>query len=373
MRPSSSSYRSIAVLSFAFTGLLAAFGGCAQPTSQPSTTSTTTSTTTATTTSSSGTGGTGGIDVHTDGGTGGDGGNCTYTEKQAEHIQLDMIFVIDQSDSMAGTKWLETTTTMTGFFNDAASAKIGAGLLFFPNHNEVMPCIPSEYAVLDVPINTLPANAFPLTNAFPAEATGNSTPTWGAMKGALLAATAYQDAHPKDKVVVVLVTDGDPNSCGNTTNNDIAILAKSARNYNGVLTYVIGVSGSIIENLDKIAVAGGTNAAYDITHDISEFAEKMKEIRSSALGCAFDIPKPPPGEDLDPNKVNFTYTPKGVGDAKVLLRADDLADCKGQPGWYYDSNLAPTKILLCPASCSTVQNDPDAKVTVLFGCISQVN
>jgi hypothetical protein len=62
-----------------------------------------------------------------------------------------------------------------------------------------------------------------------------------------------------------------------------------------------------------------------------------------------------------------------MGMSKVLLRADDLTDCNGQPGWYYDSNIAPTKIILCPASCTTVQADTAAKVSALFGCKSLIN
>jgi hypothetical protein len=99
----------------------------------------------------------------------------------------------------------------------------------------------------------------------------------------------------------------------------------------------------------------------------------MAEIRTEALGCDFEIPEPPNGKELVPDEVNFTYTPKGVGAPKTVLRADDLADCGNQPGWYYDSNASPTKIILCPASCSTVQADINAVVNVLFGCKSEIN
>ncbi len=71
--------------------------------------------------------------------------------------------------------------------------------------------------------------------------------------------------------------------------------------------------------------------------------------------------------------MNFSYTPKGVGMSKLLLRADDLTDCGGKPGWYYDNNGSPAKIILCPASCATVQADTSAKISVLFGCKSQIN
>jgi len=370
-RPASS--RSPVFVSFTLTCIAASWWGCAKPTEEPTTvTSSSSSTSQSASSGSSGTGGTGGIDTNFDGGVVDDGGACTSTSAAAEHIQLDIIFVIDRSGSMSGPRWIGTTTALTTFFNDPASAKIGAGLVYFPNY-KASPCVPEDYEPLDVPINVLPTNAFTLTNSMPADATGLNTPTYGALKGALKAATAYQDAHPTHKVTVVIATDGEPNACGTTTIDNIAALAKSARNYNGVLTYVIGVEGSIIANLDKIAEAGGTTSAYDITTDISQFSKKMEEIRSAALGCEFGIPPPPNGKDLDSDKVNFSYTPKGTGMSKILLRADDLIDCGTKPGWYYDSNIAPTKIILCPASCNTVQADSNAKISVLFGCKSQIN
>jgi hypothetical protein len=199
------------------------------------------------------------------------------------------------------------------------------------------------------------------------------TPTYGALKGSLMAATAYQDAHPTHKVNLVLATDGDPDGCDDATLTSIANLAKSALDYNGVHTYVVGVQGATIANLDKIAEAGGTTAAYDVTEDINQFSAKMAEIRSVALGCDFSIPPPPENKKIDPDDVNFTYKPGGTGEAEILPRAKNLADCGGQPGWYFDNNTAPTKIVLCPASCSTVEDDLAAKVSVLFGCRSVVN
>lgn len=356
--------------SVTLSSLAAAWWGCSATPVETGTGGTTTETTTSSATG--GTGGTGGSENIDGGGGDIDSGVCTSTSVTAERAQLDIVFLIDRSMSMSGPKWIGTKDALTSFFNDPASAKIGAGLVYFPNNNED-PCVPADYQTLDVPIAPLPGNAFNLTNSMPADATGTSTPTYGALKGALLAATSFQDAHPKRKVILVIATDGPGNACGATTIDDIAGLAKSARNYNGVLTYVIAVEGSIVPTIDKIAAAGGTGAAYDITNDIELFAAKIAEIRKAAIGCEFVIPPAPDGEVIDPDKVNFSYTPQGMGTPKVVLRADDFIDCDGKPGWYYDSNSAPTKIVLCPASCATVQADANAKVDVLFGCESQVN
>ena len=354
----------------------AVWGGCSAAPVENATSNSTSSSSSSVSGGTGGAGGAGGTggDINFDGGGGSDddSGVCISTSAEARRIPLDIVFLIDQSGSMTGAKWNGTTAGLKTFFNDPASSGIGAGLVYFPTQ-EPYDCEPTHYALLDVPIAGLPGNAFDLSNSMPFDATGIGTPTWGALKGALSAATAYQDTHPTHKVIVVLATDGDPLGCGSATIDDIAVLAKSAREYNGVRTYVIGVAGSIINNLNKIAAAGGTTAAYDITQDVNKFSAKMAEIRSEALGCDFEIPPPPNGQELDPNRVNFSYMPKGMGTPKIIPRADNLADCSDLPGWYFDSNAGPTKIILCPASCATVQADSSAKVSVLFGCDSIIH
>ncbi len=345
----------------------AAWGGCAEPI-DPNTTTATSSSSSSSSSGEGGTGGTGGIDFP-DGGPGGssmEAGACVSTSAEARRVPLDIVFLIDRSASMGGVKWEGTKAGLTTFFNDPANTGISAGMVYFPPQKPDV-CNPISYSTLDVPINVLPANSFDLTNSIPFSPLGSNTPTFPALKGSLMAATAYQDAHPTHKVIVVLATDGDPYGCEPTAIDVIAYLATSARNYNGVLTYVIGVAGSTIANLDKIAVAGGTVKAYDITQDVNAFSAKIAEIRSEALGCDIEIPESP-GQQIDFDLVNFSYTPKGMGSPKVLPNANDLAGCANDPGWYYDSNASPTKIILCPASCSTVEADSAAKINVLFGC-----
>ncbi|HMY16513.1 MAG TPA: vWA domain-containing protein [Polyangium sp.] len=348
--------------------IASAWVGCAEPLNPNLTSSSSSSSSSSSTSGSGGSGGDGGGIAMTDGGTPDDGA-CVTTSAEARRVPLDILFLIDRSASMSGPKWEGTKTALNTFFNDPASAGIGAGMVYFPAQKADV-CNPQSYSILDVPIALLPANTFALTNSIPFSPLGTNTPTYPALEGALKAATAYQDANPTHKVVVVLATDGDPTSCPPTTIDEIAFLAKTAINYNGVRTFVIGAQGSTIANLDKIAASGGTTKAYDITQDITAFAAKMEEIRSEALACDFEIPEPPNGEKIDFNRVNFTYTPKGLGTPKLIPRAMDLADCGNDAAWYYDSNLGPTKIILCPASCTTVQADEAAKVSVLFGCDS---
>jgi len=86
-----------------------------------------------------------------------------------------------------------------------------------------------------------------------------------------------------------------------------------------------------------------------------------------SLPCTFELPMPPAGQSLDPNKVNFVYTPTG-GSPTTIVNVGSLAGCAGGPGWYYDDAVNPTKIIVCPATCTTLEADPAGEVEVEFGC-----
>lgn len=319
-------------------------------------------------------GGSGGGLINVGGAGGGD--VCVATNKKATATPLDIIFLLDWSHSMHGESWAKTTSALQSFYEDPASEGISAGLVFNPTikpYGDGGVCDLMHYEVLDVPIAPLPDNTFALVNAMPADALGSSSPYYAALRGTLMAATAYQDSHPKHKVIVVMTGDGGYNTCGPGI-DEIASWAKAARDYNGVRTFVIAVqsTSSAYDNLQVIADQGGTDVVYD-AQDIDQFSAQIADIRAAALGCDFEIPDPPVGEGLVPDEVNFAYTPGGSNTPITLPKADDLADCGDAPGWYYDDNDHPTKIFVCPASCATIQNDTEAEIDVAFGCASVVN
>ncbi len=308
----------------------------------------------------------------------GQGGGCAATTAQAELIPLDIIIVLDESGSMSGTKWTTVTGALKDFVTDPLSTGISVGLLYFPNF-QTDDCVVTDYTSLDVDIGELPSNSTLLVNSINSHAPHGSTPTYGALKGALIKATAYQDLNPTHKVIVVLASDGDPGGCYSSANPDwddiptIAAQAAGAYSYNGVQTYTIAMDGATVASLDEIAAAGGTVEAYDVTASVTAFSEKMAEIRSNALGCNIAIPPPPDGQSFEPTLVNVKYTPMGSGTPTDIPKADNLADCGNGSGWYYDNDAAPTKIILCPATCDTVQADAEAKVDVAFGCTTIPN
>ena len=91
-------------------------------------------------------------------------------------------------------------------------------------------------------------------------------------------------------------------------------------------------------------------------------------IDGAAVACEFDIPQPDAGI-IDPSKVEVEYIPGGTGNPSIFGQVSDEPSCAGGDGFYFDDPISPSRVLLCPTSCNTVQGDDDATVNVLFGCL----
>ncbi len=120
--------------------------------------------------------------------------------------------------------------------------------------------------------------------------------------------------------------------------------------------------------IDLVAQTGGVIGDLCI-QDFGPVFQDMATgvVQSAQLSCSYDIPAPPPGETLDPGKVNVNYTPSGQM-AIPILHVATPADCGVKGGWYYDNPNAPAKILMCPSTCETLKADSTGKIDVLFGC-----
>jgi hypothetical protein len=93
-------------------------------------------------------------------------------------------------------------------------------------------------------------------------------------------------------------------------------------------------------------------------------------VQSSEIACELAIPPPPDGEVLNVDKVNVELV--SGNDVTLVPNVGDEAGCAGGAGWYYDDLVAPTQVILCPASCDQAQelagpNQPGS-VEVKFGC-----
>jgi hypothetical protein len=208
---------------------------------------------------------------------------------------------------------------------------------------------------------------------------GGGTPTYVALEGAVTWAAAYQAAHPRpeQQTVVVFVTDGEPNGCGNNT-DAIAQIAANALMTSNIRTYVVGLTNNAddLAFLEDLAVAGGTERAFIVLDGATaamDLVTTLKAIQGDSLRCNFPYPMVADGGMPDPTRINVDYTPGAVGSMPVpFFRVDSAAACPlDQPAWYYDNNAAPTQIHLCPVACTTVTADTAAKLDILIGCTSR--
>ncbi|MCL2778209.1 MAG: VWA domain-containing protein [Polyangiaceae bacterium] len=307
----------------------------------------------------------------------------------------NLVVMLDRSGTMGDNvyedydpaeRWIPVTNAMETFFGDSGSAGINAALTFFPTTTNS--CNASDYYTPSVPLTALPDSA-PFTAAINTHAPRRAdTPTLAAVNGAIYQAEAIISAHPAERTVIVLVTDGEPycctfppapvygcvngvdpaqdyadvNSAANLAASAAAIAAVSAT----IPTYVIGV-GPDVYNLTVLATAGGTSLIQvDVATDPAETSAALlaalNDIRLQVVSCDFAIPDPPDGRTIDFNKINIVYTPPGQTEQTLPYSPN----CSAPDGWHFDNAAAPTRIQFCADTCDLVRQSGSTEV--VFAC-----
>ncbi len=107
------------------------------------------------------------------------------------------------------------------------------------------------------------------------------------------------------------------------------------------------------------------NAAWQPFFD----AVAQSVVSSAKLNCELAIPEPPSGS-LDPTLINVALV--SGAQSTTVPRVDGLAACTPDGGWYYDDPVMPQKVILCKSSCDAAQAavslENPGKIEVLFGC-----
>jgi hypothetical protein len=310
---------------------------------------------------------------------GGDGPTCGTESAKAERLPVDIFILQDRSMSMLmpaqpaspTSKWDAIKAAVTQFLQSPGAEGLGVGLGFFPPMAMGQACNPATYAMPAVPIAPLPGAAMPIVDALAATMPGGNTPTRPALDGVIQYAQAWQTQMHR-RVAIALATDGQPNQCQSSVASVSASAATGAGM--GILTFVIGV-GPLLQNLDAIAQAGGTKMAFQVAAGTADqLVAAFKAIQmQAALACTFAVPAPPSGQSLDPMRVNVRFNPNGtMGAATDLGMVSGLGQCGAQGGWYFDNPAAPTSVTLCDASCQVVNAAPNASISLVFGCKTNV-
>jgi hypothetical protein len=321
----------------------------------------------------------GGAGFNPGNGGGGGGENCAEAVADPQNIGVSMFIAVDKSGSMDGDNWDSAKAAFTAFFQDSAADGMKVALRFWPEGAcDEDSCNVAACAQPQVPLGSLadPAHEQALVTLFNATQPDGPTPMSAALAGATLWATnQVGSSEGAERVVVLLVTDGEPNGCEEDI-NAIAAIAGDAYTTAEVMTFAVGLQGSNEQDMDAIAAAGGTVQGFFIgaANAEAELLAALQAIQQTAVSCTFAMPESSdPSKPVDPQQVNVTYTPPGATDPITILQVSDEAACSASDGgWYYDDPVSPSIITLCPASCEAVQEGDGAQVKIVLGCATEV-
>jgi len=282
---------------------------------------------------------------------------------------------------MGESRWTVVSAALKAFVADPQNQGLGVGMRFFPDQNL---CSVNAYATPTVEIGPLSMTSQPLITAIDMVMPNGYTPTVPSLTGAITHATTWAQQNPTHRVAVVFATDGQPNGCGVSSaaqqaaavKEAAAVALKAALGSPSIPTYVLGV-GPDLDNLNLIAVNGGTKAAFLVdtsANAATQLSAALASIRSTtALDCTYTIPTPPAGKMFVDKEVNIEYTSGAGVVTKVGPSAKDAAgndlDCATVNGWQYSGDKK--QINLCGKTCTDVKADKAGKIQVLFGCPTQ--
>lgn len=95
-------------------------------------------------------------------------------------------------------------------------------------------------------------------------------------------------------------------------------------------------------------------------------AGAISDIRGKALGCVYDLPVPPQGEEILLDQVNVQLTIDAVTVA-LKKRSNAADDCAAEGCWDY-TGATPPQVEILGKSCIDLGNATEAKVDILVGC-----
>jgi hypothetical protein len=318
--------------------------------------------------------------------------NCVGEQYAGETIPVDVYIMFDQSCSMScpisrsgpgqccrggpDPRITPVREAVAQFLKDPKSAGMGVGIGYFG----YMPagettCDADDYDAAAVGIGQLPAHANAILESLNAVEPTGETPTGAAIRGACEYTNTWKQQNPAHSTVILLVTDGIPETpasqCGANIDDAVEAAKECLEGSVPIKTFVLGV-GQALENLSRIADAGGTNDAYLVSGgDVSaSVVAALNAIRAQVvIPCELKLPPAPSGQQLDRSAVNL-----GICDAsgknQLTYYVESKGACGADGGWYYDDPNNPQRIMLCEPSCDTV-SVPGAQLFYTVGCKTQ--
>lgn len=306
----------------------------------------------------------GGPDDPGPGSGGGNGMTCASTDVDLTNQLPTVLLLVDQSASMdekfgMSDRWQTLRTALmdpgAGIVN-SLQARVRFGLSLFSGRNGMTPC-PALTNVAPALDNFVAINA-----AYPAptESIIDDTPTGESITAAAKTLQAVTDPGPK---VIVLATDGEPDTCAvpdpqTPEAKEAAIKAAQDAFATGVFTFYISVGNEVSEqHATEMANVGQGYPRNDKmkrfyrANDQMELAQAFATIVEGVRTCSFQL----------------DGTVKDGGEAQGSVKIDGIDQKLNDPdGWKLSS---PTTVQLLGKACETVKDTKMShNVSAKFEC-----
>jgi hypothetical protein len=324
-----------------------------------------------------------------DGGSSGSDGStsCAAEVAQTEKAKVDIVFVIDDSGSMT-EEMNQVKTNVNTFASKIGGSGLDYQVLFIvkratsPTQTGNVICVPAPLGGANCADNP------PLFHHINQDVQSTNSlslilSTYDSTTAALnwkqyLRLDAYK--------VFIEVTDDQ--SAMTSAAFDTALLAKAPTGMFGTAAarkYIFHTiagwqEGTAALSATKCASAVNNGSRYQelsqltgglidsvCKTDYSGVLTKLASGIVEKLGCELKVPS---AATADPTTLVVQLTPNG-GTGRKLTQVTDASKCATiADAWYYDDNAAPTKILLCPTTCTAAAQD--SKIEALVGCKAPV-
>ncbi len=206
-------------------------------------------------------------------------------------------------------------------------------------------------------------NAAAIATLIASQQPGGNTPTAPSID-AVVADFAANPPPMGSPPVIILATDGEPNSCNDGTVNDPPSITAAQNAYTkGIRLFILGLAGLNTQFLQDMAnagtgvAAGQPNAPYYTANNTAGLEMAFQQIIGGVLSCDLAISSSG-GGTVDPTTaMNGTVTLNGV----VLMYGTD---------WDVDPNGMVVHLL--GAACTTLKNSANPNVDAEFPCGSVI-
>jgi len=290
-----------------------------------------------------------------------DGGSCASVSVEATPVTapVDIVWIVDSSSSMRDEA-LRVQDNLNRFSSDITASGV--------DHRVVVITDP-DYVTVPPPLGSDPARyrfvSRDVSSNAPLERLLSEWPRYGDF------------LRPEAVTHFVVVSDDNSDLSGSSFESQMR--SRLGRDF--TLDAIVSPGTDLLPCFSALGFAAAPGREYwtlaertgglhlsICTADWSSMFEALREavIVSAALPCSFTVPDPPAGMTFDRDRVNVVHTPAG-GAGMTLPRVMSAAACGAAQGWYYDDPAAPTRILLCPGTCDSVDSTA-GRIDIALGC-----